>query len=148
MDGFCFLKYKKISDSWEEFFWGFRFPKYQRNFFSRKCKKFNFPKHKEFSRGRFFIFLFFDLGLKYSISQNIRVPFFLNIRIAYSEKIQEIFSGQIFFIFSRLGLKSAPSSCILYYQLLIKTFSSHIVNKLEKHKRLFCGKNLFLIFIE
>ena len=96
----------------------------------------------------FLFFYFLILGLNIPFPKNIRVPFFLNIRIAYSEKIQKIFSGQIFFIFSRLGLKSAPSSCILYYQLLIKTFSSHIVNELEKHKRLFCGKNLFLIFIE
>ena len=87
--GFRFLKCKKsfLLRKYSEFFRGFRLPKYNKNFLWRKHKKlssiragkFHFPKYKEFFSG--WIFYFLELGLKSSISQNIRKhKNFFNVR--------------------------------------------------------------------
>ena len=93
-----FLKYRKKSISWNikhisHFFRvvfleknlragpesaGFYFQEYKKSFLLRKCKKFfdlrvrkfHFPKYTDIFQGE--LFRFFELGLKRSISQNIR----------------------------------------------------------------------------
>ena len=91
---FYFLKYKKLV----------------RVSFSQNIRKSCFLKYKEFFPG-------FHCP-KYKKSFLLRkYKKFLNIRarMFHFLKYKKIFRDGFFFIFSRLGLKSATGSCILYY---------------------------------
>ena len=83
----------------------FHFWKYKK-FFNLRVRKFNhFPKYQEFFSG--WIFLFFGLGLKSSISRNKRkYKKFFNIRAKefHFPKYKNFFSGWIFFVLLRLGV--------------------------------------------
>ena len=116
---FCLLKYKeffRVSVSWnirKAFLW-----ENIRNFQIKKIRKFHLSKYKEFSRGRFF--LFFELGLKNSISQNIRKDKkFFNIRARkfHFSKYKDFLGGRggggDFFLFFELGPKSAHNILLI-----------------------------------
>ena len=80
--------------------------KFIRSFLISELESYIFLEYKKFSRGRFF----FELGLKSSISQNIRS--FLGFPFP---KIWGIFWGWIFFIFSGLGWKVQQVAIFFFF---------------------------------